>query len=437
MDCGEGGQLPVNLLDLNWDQTTVPSGDFDPSLSSIVAPSPSSGDSGDRRLQLLDQKGVRLNSSTKIALSAFHQRQNVPPTYLDQINSDTCFSERTARFSIFDGRNNRSLAAQQLGLVDAEKLVKEASSNSLQIGLRGCRKEIMVPGGLKLGINNGELASDPANQEAISVKKRKAPPKGKGKGNRSDISAMDHSKVIEKEDCWKVKRRSLMKKNGTEYDEAVTKVEKGDAFSSQVNGDLKQGKKTKAKSPEILKDYIHVRARRGEATDSHSLAERVRREKISQRMKLLQDLVPGCSKITGKAVMLDEIINYVQSLQHQVEFLAMKLATVNPQLDSDKLANFLPKIHQDCGSMANPIYYLEASGVPSPYVNQPQHGTSLHCLLPSGVEIQSSMNRLDSTVHQNLNTHQNFLAGFEVASSQMGSIWGCDLQNFHVDVEQK
>lgn len=80
-------------------------------------------------------------------------------------------------------------------------------------------------------------------------------------------------------------------------------------------------------------DYIHVRARRGQATNSHSLAERVRREKISERMKFLQDLVPGCNKVTGKAVMLDEIINYVQSLQRQVEFLSMKLATVNPRLD--------------------------------------------------------------------------------------------------------
>uniref|UniRef100_A0A804PFX0 BHLH domain-containing protein n=1 Tax=Zea mays TaxID=4577 RepID=A0A804PFX0_MAIZE len=59
------------------------------------------------------------------------------------------------------------------------------------------------------------------------------------------------------------------------------------------------------------------------------------RKKISERMKLLQDLVPECSKITGKAVMLDEIINYVQSLQRQVEFLSMKLATVNPELGFD------------------------------------------------------------------------------------------------------
>ncbi|XP_011014699.1 PREDICTED: transcription factor bHLH74-like isoform X2 [Populus euphratica] len=33
--------------------------------------------------------------------------------------------------------------------------------------------------------------------------------------------------------------------------------------------------------------------------------------------------------------MLDEIINYVQSLQQQVEFLSMKLATVNPEVSND------------------------------------------------------------------------------------------------------
>ncbi|KAG8074137.1 hypothetical protein GUJ93_ZPchr0006g45601 [Zizania palustris] len=82
-------------------------------------------------------------------------------------------------------------------------------------------------------------------------------------------------------------------------------------------------------------DYVHVRAKRGQATNSHSLAERFRREKINERMKLLQDLVPGCNKITGKAMMLDEIINYVQSLQRQIEFLSMKLSTISPELNSD------------------------------------------------------------------------------------------------------
>ncbi|KAJ0475464.1 putative transcription factor bHLH family [Helianthus annuus] len=42
-------------------------------------------------------------------------------------------------------------------------------------------------------------------------------------------------------------------------------------------------------------------------------------------MKFLQDLVSGFSKVTGKAVMLDEIINYVQSLQRQVKAMKSRL----------------------------------------------------------------------------------------------------------------
>ncbi|XXG78326.1 hypothetical protein AAC387_Pa08g2287 [Persea americana] len=90
----------------------------------------------------------------------------------------------------------------------------------------------------------------------------------------------------------------------------------------------KNNKKVSEEEPPA--GYIHVRARRGQATDSHSLAERVRRLRINERMKLLQGLVPGCDKVTGKALMLDEIINYVQSLQNQVEFLSMKLASISP-----------------------------------------------------------------------------------------------------------
>ncbi|KAJ0988146.1 hypothetical protein J5N97_006502 [Dioscorea zingiberensis] len=92
--------------------------------------------------------------------------------------------------------------------------------------------------------------------------------------------------------------------------------------------------------------YVHVRARRGQATDSHSLAERARREKINARMKLLQELVPGCSKISGTALVLDEIINHVQSLQRQVELLSMRLAAVNPRIDFTGLDSFLPP---ECG----------------------------------------------------------------------------------------
>ncbi|KAH9606856.1 hypothetical protein KSS87_020264 [Heliosperma pusillum] len=110
----------------------------------------------------------------------------------------------------------------------------------------------------------------------------------------------------------------------------------GDENQTQKgDGEVNSGKgaeKTSKAPLDAQKDYIHVRARRGQATDSHSLAERARREKISERMRILQDLVPGCNKVIGKALVLDEIINYIQSLQRQVEFLSMKLEAVNTRV---------------------------------------------------------------------------------------------------------
>ncbi|XP_015078750.1 transcription factor bHLH137-like isoform X1 [Solanum pennellii] len=136
------------------------------------------------------------------------------------------------------------------------------------------------------------------------------------------------------------------------------------------NGNVKREKKTKEnkkKAPEEAPTgYVHVRARRGQATDSHSLAERVRREKISERMKILQALVPGCDKVTGKALMLDEIINYVQSLQNQVEFLSMKLASLNPMyydfgMDLDTL---MVKPDQSWSGLEGPLLENTTSNYP-------------------------------------------------------------------------
>ncbi|XP_009594550.1 transcription factor UNE12-like, partial [Nicotiana tomentosiformis] len=65
-----------------------------------------------------------------------------------------------------------------------------------------------------------------------------------------------------------------------------------------------------------------VRARRGQATNPHGIAERLRRERISERIKALQEPVPSCNK-TDRAAMLDEILDYVKFLRLQVKVLSM------------------------------------------------------------------------------------------------------------------
>ncbi|KAH6799182.1 hypothetical protein C2S51_035666 [Perilla frutescens var. frutescens] len=78
-------------------------------------------------------------------------------------------------------------------------------------------------------------------------------------------------------------------------------------------------------------------------------------------MKMLQALVPGCDKVTGKALMLDEIINYVQSLQNQVEFLSMKLASMNPMFYDFgvDLESFMVRPDQDLSELTSPLRSMQ------------------------------------------------------------------------------
>lgn len=121
----------------------------------------------------------------------------------------------------------------------------------------------------------------------------------------------------------------------------------------------KRAKNTEKKTGEKSEEVVHVRARRGQATDSHSVAERVRRGKINERLKCLQDIVPGCYKTMGMAVMLDEIINYVQSLQNQVEFLSMKLTAASQFYDFNSEIETVENIPSTKPQNSNGVQDLE------------------------------------------------------------------------------
>ncbi|GKV27510.1 hypothetical protein SLEP1_g36678 [Rubroshorea leprosula] len=64
-----------------------------------------------------------------------------------------------------------------------------------------------------------------------------------------------------------------------------------------------------------------IRAKRGCATHPRSIAERVRRSRISERMRKLQDLFPDLDKQTNTADMLDMAVEYIKDLQKQVKAL--------------------------------------------------------------------------------------------------------------------
>uniref|UniRef100_A0A0E0FXJ8 BHLH domain-containing protein n=1 Tax=Oryza nivara TaxID=4536 RepID=A0A0E0FXJ8_ORYNI len=449
MNCGPPDQLPPAtapscFLNLNWDQSmdAAAGGHLDPALSSMVS-SPASNSTG--ALHGISPQphyggGTPLSSPPKLNLSMMGQFHHyaappqvggggggggglpilenlMPMGHLDQFLADPGFAERAARLSGFDARGGGGgggyggAGPAQFGLPDAG-----AAGASKEMELGNTRDESSVsdpaPGGAEI---------PPKGASDGNARKRKASGKGKGKDSPMSTSAA-------KEDSSGKRCKS------TEESNAAAEENSGKGKAAQSNsengGGKKQGKDSSSKPPEPPKDYIHVRARRGEATDSHSLAERVRREKISQRMKLLQDLVPGCNKVVGKAVMLDEIINYVQSLQRQVEFLSMKLATVNPQLDFNNLPNLLAKdMHQSCSPLQSSHFPLETSGAPLPYINQPQQGNPLGCGLTNGMDNQGSMHPLDPAFCRPMGSHHPFLNGVSDAASQVGAFWQDDLQS--------
>ncbi|XP_061342773.1 transcription factor PIF4-like isoform X2 [Gastrolobium bilobum] len=62
--------------------------------------------------------------------------------------------------------------------------------------------------------------------------------------------------------------------------------------------------------------------RRSRAAEVHNLSERRRRDRINEKMKALQQLIPNSNK-TDKASMLDEAVEYLKSLQLQLQVMWM------------------------------------------------------------------------------------------------------------------
>lgn len=83
---------------------------------------------------------------------------------------------------------------------------------------------------------------------------------------------------------------------------------------------------TEAGDPELKgKRKIHEQksdmgVKRTRAGDVHNLSERLRRDRINEKIKALQELIPNCNK-ADKASILDEAIEYLKTLQLQLQMM--------------------------------------------------------------------------------------------------------------------
>ncbi|GKV10893.1 hypothetical protein SLEP1_g22197 [Rubroshorea leprosula] len=340
---------------------------------------------------------------------------------VENLSANPGFADRAARFSSFGSRsfNNRTSQIElndnetpysSTPVMENDKLLRVSSSPSFKVmgaqgsGVQGNKNSPSEAANsheestVSEQNPNGESSLKAANDS--NSRKRKAASKGKGRDTSMSPPPNTNTKVSETNEDSNSKRCKQSEGNGSEN--GAVKSEEEPKVSNGNAGDEKQKKANNTKPPGPPKDYIHVRARRGQATDSHSLAERVRREKISERMKLLQDLVPGCNKVTGKALMLDEIINYVQSLQSQVEFLSMKLASVNTRLDFNIDSLMSKDIFQPNNSTPHPIFPLDSSA--SAFSGQQsEQNPAMHNNISNGTMIQCPVDPLDTVLCRSLN----------------------------------
>ncbi|XP_022774861.1 transcription factor BEE 3-like [Durio zibethinus] len=177
--------------------------------------------------------------------------------------------------------------------------------------------------------------------------------------NQGSVSVA-HPVVTAKTEFYESKKRKALD---------ISECTSGSSYSRQVSesgikrrNNSRRGKRAKSNEKEEEKEVVHVRARRGQATDSHSLAERVRRGKINEKLRCLQDIVPGCYKTMGMAVMLDEIINYVQSLQNQIEFLSMKLTAASTYYDFNSESDAVERMQREKAKEAKELERLMGDG---------------------------------------------------------------------------
>ncbi|XP_072958133.1 uncharacterized protein [Typha angustifolia] len=197
---------------------------------------------------------------------------------------------------------------------------------------------------------NDETSSDDREDSCLNLSEC-APPKRKSNVSKEE-NVMEHDKLLgtpaqsskkkarssaQVQKCAKrAKRTQKSIRSGDEESNATLNGQSSSCYSSDndSNGsqDMNGGGSTSSssKSSAALNLNGKTRAGRGSATDPQSLYARKRRERINERLKVLQNLVPNGTKV-DISTMLEEAVQYVKFLQVQIKLLS-----------SDKLWMYAP-----------------------------------------------------------------------------------------------
>ncbi|XP_068326357.1 transcription factor RSL2-like [Pyrus communis] len=179
---------------------------------------------------------------------------------------------------------------------------------------------------------NKEDSSSDSQPAVVSVPEKELQLKrvhdAPGKSN-NDASKCKKKPRISK-DVEKSKKNNVRSKKGQKGNSDVKVKDKEERLESTSsctseddNGSLEiDGAETSdPKSSSALNLNGKTRTNRGSATDPQSLYARKRRERINERLRTLQHLVPNGTKV-DISTMLEEVVHYVKFLQLQIKLLS-------------------------------------------------------------------------------------------------------------------
>ncbi|KAL5209400.1 hypothetical protein ABZP36_005023 [Zizania latifolia] len=121
--------------------------------------------------------------------------------------------------------------------------------------------------------------------------------------------------------------RKCAKKAGSKWAKKATRCEGEDGSVAVTNGQTlscctsENDSIASQESPVAAKPNGKAQSSHRSATDPQSLYARKRREKINERLKILQNLVPNGTKV-DISTMLEEAMHYVKFLQLQIKLLS-------------------------------------------------------------------------------------------------------------------
>ncbi|XP_072976525.1 transcription factor PHYTOCHROME INTERACTING FACTOR-LIKE 15-like isoform X2 [Typha angustifolia] len=229
-----------------------------------------------------------------------------------------------------------------------------------------------------------QACKKPQNEQLEAIREEDTTP---GKDNKSKINVRSSaaSVVLKKQETGKVHEAMVTSSSVCSVNSAGSdlksrgkrKIPEGDESSSYQSEDLEDELACKRKRTASR----GTGAKRSRAAEVHNMSERRRRDRINEKMRALQELIPNCNKVysfllllsifaiaegeiisfynssshllkTDKASMLEEAIEYLKTLQLQVQIMSMGSGIYMPPM---MLSPGMPHMRAPCMPHFSPM----------------------------------------------------------------------------------